>query len=152
MTKWLPGFRDHPSETKMRSSNSNQILGIGLLASMLFGVGLPAWSAETPPSLKDAFKDYFLVGTALNRSQATQTGGGRRSQELTDKDVALVKQQFNQVVSENDMKWESIHPRAGADGYNFAPADALADFGLANKMTVVGHTLVWHSQTPNWVF
>ncbi len=151
MTNRLPGFRDQLPETKMRSPNSNPILRTGLLASMLLAVGLPARSAELP-SLKETFKDYFQVGTALNRSQATQTGGGRRSQELTDKDVALVKHHFNQVVSENDMKWESIHPRTGADGYNFGPADALADFGLANKMTVVGHTLVWHSQTPNWVF
>jgi endo-1,4-beta-xylanase len=26
------------------------------------------------------------------------------------------------------------------------------DFGEKNKMFIVGHTLVWHWQTPNWVF
>ncbi len=50
------------------------------------------------------------------------------------------------------MKWQLIHPREGADGYNFEPADALVNFGLSNNMYLVGHTLVWHSQTPNWVF
>ncbi len=41
---------------------------------------------------------------------------------------------------------------AGSDGYDFAPADALVEFAKANHMELAGHTLVWHSQTPNWVF
>jgi endo-1,4-beta-xylanase len=50
------------------------------------------------------------------------------------------------------MKWALIHPREGKDGYGFAPADAFVNFGLSNNMHLVGHTLVWHSQTPTWVF
>jgi endo-1,4-beta-xylanase len=50
------------------------------------------------------------------------------------------------------MKWALIHPREGTNGYDFVPADAFVNFGLSNKMYLVGHTLVWHSQTPNWVF
>ena len=30
--------------------------------------------------------------------------------------------------------------------------DRYVDFGSRNGMFVVGHTLVWHSQTPRWVF
>jgi endo-1,4-beta-xylanase len=69
-----------------------------------------------------------------------------------NRDIALVKEQFNQVVPENDLKWQLIHPREGADGYNFGPADAFVNFGLSNRMAIAGHTLVWHGQTPNWVF
>src|SRR5881394_2995133 len=76
----------------------------------------------------------------------------RRSTEQNAKDIALLKAQFNQISPENDLKWQSIHPREGADGYDFGPADAFVNFGLSNKMYIVGHTLVWHSQTPNWVF
>ena len=67
-------------------------------------------------------------------------------------DVALVKAQFNQVVAENEMKWGSLHPRPGKEGYDWTAADAFVEFGIKNNMELAGHTLVWHSQTPNWVF
>lgn len=108
------------------------------------------WSAD-PPALKEVFKDHFMVGTAINRSVATGRGF-RRSPEQVNEDVALVKAQFNQLVAENEMKWAPLHPRLGADGYDFSAADAFVNFGLSNNMYLVGHTLVWHSQTPNWVF
>jgi endo-1,4-beta-xylanase len=108
-------------------------------------------AADTRVTLKDTFKDHFLVGVAINRSIATGTGG-RRPMELVEKDIGLVKEQFNQITAENDMKWQLIHPREGVDGYDFSPADAFVEFGQKNNMVLVGHTLVWHSQTPNWVF
>lgn len=108
--------------------------------------------ADGPATLKEAFKDHFLVGTALNRSIVTGQAGFRRDAELVAGDIALVKAQFNQIVAENDMKWMMLHPRPGADGYDFAASDALVKFGEANGMEIAGHTLVWHSQTPNWVF
>jgi endo-1,4-beta-xylanase len=75
----------------------------------------------------------------------------RTLEELT-KDTTLVKEQFNQIVSENDLKWALIHPQEGTNGYDFGPADAFVNFGLSNHMYIVGHTLVWHGQTPWWVF
>jgi len=106
---------------------------------------------QAADSLKDAFKDLFLIGTAVDRNIVTGATF-RRSAEQTAKDIALVKEQFNQISPENDLKWQLIHPREGADGYEFAAADAFVNFGLSNNMYVVGHTLEWHSQTPNWVF
>ena len=111
-----------------------------------------AKAAEAPVTLRDAFQDRFMVGTAVNRSMVTGGAGFRRSAEQSAKDIALLKAQFNQISPENDLKWQLIHPREGANGYDFAAADAFVNFGLSNKITVVGHTLVWHSQTPNWVF
>ncbi|MCU0719485.1 MAG: endo-1,4-beta-xylanase, partial [Pirellula sp.] len=102
-------------------------------------------------TLKETFKDAFRVGVAVNRS-VTMGTPFRRSAEDIAKDVALTKQQFNHVVAENDMKWQLIHPRSGSDGFDFGPADALVEFAKANDMELAGHTLVWHSQTPNWVF
>jgi endo-1,4-beta-xylanase len=85
--------------------------------------------------------------------QATvQADNANRNMDQLAKDLAVIKQQFNQMVPENDTKWQLIHPREGTNGYDFAPADAFVNFGLSNNMYLVGHTLLWHSQTPGWVF
>ena len=127
--------------------------------ALCLGLGIAALAAKTdleaaaqPASLKDAFKDHFAVGTAVNRGMVLNGAAFRRSAEQSAKDVILLKEQFNQISPENDLKWQLVHPREGADGYDFGPADAFVNFGLSNQMAVVGHTLVWHSQTPNWVF
>jgi endo-1,4-beta-xylanase len=127
-------------------------LRTGLITAMLLAAGSTVRSAEARVSLKDTFKDQFLIGAAANRSMVTGGGGFRRTAEQNAADVALLREQFNQIVAENDMKWALIHPREGANGYEFGPADAFVNFGLSNKMQIAGHTLVWHSQTPNWVF
>jgi endo-1,4-beta-xylanase len=76
----------------------------------------------------------------------------RQFTEVDTNGAALVKRQFNAISPENVMKWELIHPRPGPDGYDFEAADRYVGFGEKNGMFIVGHTLVWHSQTPRWVF
>jgi endo-1,4-beta-xylanase len=128
------------------------IASTAFLSAAMLAICAAAEAADQPGSLKEAFKDYFLVGTAVNRSMVTGGAAFRRSSEQNAKDIALIKDQFNQISPENDLKWQLIHPREGVDGYDFGPADAFVNFGLSNNMALVGHTLVWHSQTPNWVF
>ncbi len=107
---------------------------IGLVAGVVI-------NADGQPALKDAFKKDFLIGAALNESQSSGKGGCAET---------LIPAQFNTISPENVLKWEPVHP--GTNRYNFAPGDQYVDFGLKNKMFIVGHTLVWHSQTPRWVF
>jgi endo-1,4-beta-xylanase len=121
-----------------------------IVSTLALSPGVEA--ADRPALLKDAFKDYFAVGAAVNRSMVTGGAAFRRSAEQNEMDVALLKEQFNQISPENDLKWQLVHPREGADGFDFGPADSFVNFGLSNRMQIVGHTLVWHSQTPNWVF
>jgi endo-1,4-beta-xylanase len=92
-------------------------------------------------TLKAAYAKHFMVGAALNRAQFT--GQDARG-------AAIVKTQFNTISPENILKWESVHPALGR--YDFAGPDAYVAFGEKNKMFIVGHTLVWHNQTPKWVF
>jgi len=136
----------------MNIKSFNHCFPAGLFAAALLVMTSSGWPADAPVTLKEAFKDDFLMGTAVDRSMVTGGQSFRRNAEQTAKDVAFLKEQFNQISPENDLKWESLHPREGGTGYDFDPADAFVNFGVSNRMQVVGHTLVWHSQTPNWVF
>ncbi|GAB2461431.1 beta-xylanase [Hymenobacter qilianensis] len=108
--------------------------------AILTGVSL-GFIQKSEPTLKDAFKQDFYVGAALN---------GRQISGQDPKATALIKQQFNTISPENLLKWGPVHPQP--DTYNFKPADDYVKFGQDNKMFIVGHTLMWHQQTPKWVF
>ena len=96
---------------------------------------------ENQPSLKSAYAGCFMLGAALNPAQFT---GQDRAEE------AIVKAQFNSISPENVLKWEVVHPKPGT--YDFSAADQYVEFGQQNHMFTIGHTLVWHSQVPKWVF
>ena len=127
-----------------------------IAAAALLAGCLTEPKSESPPTLKSTYKKHFFVGVAINRTIATgssvRVDNVNRNTNQVTRDIALVKEQYNQIAPENDLKWALIHPREGADGYNFEPADAYVNFGLSNHMYIVGHTLVWHGQTPGWVF
>src|ERR1035441_9007211 len=84
-------------------------------------------------------------------SAAVRADNVNRNMDQVNQDVALAKEQFDQISPENDLKWALIQPYEGPDGYDFAPADAYVNFGLSNHMYIGGLTLVCHSQTPGWV-
>ncbi len=93
------------------------------------------------PSLKDVYKDDFLIGVAMNRTQID----GKASA-----DIQIIKQQFDAISPENILKWEPINPKPGV--YNFGPVDRYVAFGQKNHMFILGHNLVWHKQVPKWIF
>lgn len=92
-------------------------------------------------SIHAAFNQKFDIGVAVNRQQANG---------MDEKSAKLVKQHFNSLTAENDMKWETIQLHEGK--FTFEHADALVAFARQNKQKLIGHVLVWHEQTPSWVF
>ena len=92
-------------------------------------------------SLKEAFDGKFLIGAALNTPQSL--GEDTSSLEVVNK-------HFNSIVAENCMKGEILQPEQGV--YDFTIADQFVEYGEANNMFIIGHTLVWHSQAPPWIF
>lgn len=109
-----------------------------LAAFVVFGL---AATAKAPATLKDTFKGDFVVGAALNAAQID--GRDKRGD-------ALIEQQFSSISPENALKWESVHPQP--EIYDFRLPDMYVAYGQEHHMFVVGHTLVWHNQTPAWVF
>ncbi|MDX5438329.1 MAG: endo-1,4-beta-xylanase, partial [Pontibacter sp.] len=91
--------------------------------------------------MKDKFEQDFYVGAALNGYQAS-------GQDT--KANAVISQHYNTISPENLLKWGPVHPQPGK--YNFGPADDYVALGKKHNMFVVGHTLIWHNQTPDWVF
>ena len=113
-----------------------------LLAAAILLAGAAATHAAPPPAtLKQAYADAFLIGTAVNGEIVS--GEDARAQ-------ALVPLHFNAITAENVMKAEVLHPEPGQ--WDFSAADAFVAFGQQHDMYLVGHTLVWHNQTPAWFF
>jgi endo-1,4-beta-xylanase len=98
-------------------------------------------TTKDEPALKDVYKDAFLIGVAVNPS--ITSGADKVSQDIVIK-------HFNSITIENVMKAALINPQPGV--YNWCPADDYVAFGEKNKMFIIGHTLVWHNQVPQWFF
>ncbi|MBD0378083.1 MAG: endo-1,4-beta-xylanase, partial [Flavisolibacter sp.] len=103
--------------------------------------GIRAQQGAAGKTLKDVYKDAFLVGTAV--TPAITSGRDKASQDI-------VIRHFNSITVENVMKAALINPQPGV--YNWGPADEYVAFGEKNKMFIIGHTLVWHNQVPAWFF
>lgn len=112
---------------------------------VLCGIIAVLWAAgpslADQPGLKEVFHDDFLMGAALNRRQILGNAEG---------DMELALRHFNTVTPENCLKWSSVQPRPGR--WNFRSGDRLAELADEHDLHVVGHTLIWHNQTPGWVF
>ncbi len=115
-----------------------QTLAAGWMAALLC-TGCARQQPLQEISLKDALADKFLIGVAINSTQAA----GRDTAA-----TRIIRQHFNSIVAENCMKSEVIHPEENR--YDFTLSDQFVEFGEANGMYIIGHTLIWHSQLAPW--
>jgi endo-1,4-beta-xylanase len=112
-------------------------ISIMLIASSCSSTKKIAGEKDT---LKDVYKNDFLIGTALSAEQIEQKEPNA---------ATLVPQQFNAITPENIMKCVIIHP--SWDKYDFTLADKIVEYGKKKNINVFGHTLIWHSQLSPFV-
>lgn len=108
----------------------------------LFAAALAIGASVQAQGLKDAYQDYFSVGVAVNMSNLNTA--------RNPKDMEIILTNYNSITAENDFKPQSVQPQEGQ--WNFANADAIADFCREHGIKLRGHCLVWHSQVGRWMF
>src|SRR3712207_1925886 len=99
--------------------------------------------------LRTVAPDDLVIGTAAAGGGHHVTAGYPDPFTYDKEYRKVLAAEFSSVSPENQMKWEFLHPERGV--WNFAAADAIVDFAEANGQVVRGHTLLWHSQLPDWV-
>jgi endo-1,4-beta-xylanase len=112
------------------------VVGGGVVLSLL-GIGLGA----TRPSmtLKQAAGEKMLIGAAVTPRDFED-----------EKHAGLLAEQFNSLTAENDFKPASLQPERGK--FTFENADKIADFAQKHGQKLIGHTLLWHNQSPAFLF
>ena len=107
------------------------------MKAVVFGLALVASQSTYAQGLKDAYKDYFKVGVALN------------TRNFSEAEQKVILENYNSVTCENDMKPGELHPKEGE--WKWEKADSIANWCRRNKIPMRGHCLVWHSQFANWM-
>lgn len=118
-----------------------KLFKILVLLFVVFAASSCQTQQKQPGTLKDALNDHFLMGVAVN---AFQTNGADSMANV------LIKKHFNSIVAENCMKSALIQPSEGK--FTFDDADRFVEYGEKNNMFIIGHTLIWHSQSPQWLY
>jgi endo-1,4-beta-xylanase len=100
--------------------------------------GTGAYPMTSPtPGLAMKYSGTFPIGAAVNTTTITSH-------------APVLKAHFNSVTPENEMKWDALEPTENS--FTYGNADTIVNFAVTNGMKIRGHTMVWHSQNPSWVF
>ncbi|MDR0197469.1 MAG: endo-1,4-beta-xylanase [Oscillospiraceae bacterium] len=134
-----------------------------------FTVTVKKAAKASASTLKGAYASIFgYVGTAA------YTSGREAVSSLKNADaLKSVKKHYNSITAENEMKPQALlssvritAAEAKKNGYvipdgfkethvptiNFGKIDDFLKIAADNNLSVRFHTLVWHSQTPDWFF
>ncbi|MFI6151747.1 non-reducing end alpha-L-arabinofuranosidase family hydrolase [Kitasatospora sp. NPDC051170] len=122
-----------------RLSRRRRVVAIGTTAAALV-----AGVVALLPDLADAA--LGTQATPSGRYFGTAVAAGRLGDSTYS---GILDREFNTITPENEMKWDAVEPSRGR--FTFGPADAIVDHASAHNQRMRGHTLVWHSQLPDWV-
>lgn len=88
--------------------------------------------------IKDVYKNDFLIGNAVSLADLDGVRG------------ELLKKHFNIVTAENAMKPDGVYN--ANKQFDFTDEDALVKKITDAGLKLHGHVLVWHQQTPTWLY
>ena len=122
---------------KKKKAGLSLLIAVIMISILPLPASADTWDL-TLPSLTDVFADYFVIGNImeprrLNRSETT----------------SAFAHHYSFVTAENAMK--PGHISRNANIYNFDDVDIFMLWAEEYGLGVIGHTLVWHSQSPNWL-
>ncbi len=117
------------------------ITALAVILTLALGGCAHASRSARATTLRNAYRQSFRIGSAVNEDIVSGADSATRD---------IVLREFNTITAENVLKAGPLNPEPGV--WNFGPADAYVAFGEQHKMFIVGHTLVWHNQTPPWFF
>ena len=114
------------------------------------------YSKEELEALKEGYHysyDYDVPALYKYFEGRCQIGCIVNSWQISNPDDTMYKslaKNYNIYVMENEFKPSSINPAPGV--YNFDPCDAFVKFADEAGAATRGHTLLWHTQVPDWWF
>ncbi|MEU6593871.1 endo-1,4-beta-xylanase [Streptomyces sp. NPDC046881] len=118
----------------------------GALAAVLVTAGLatgPAAQAAPDPVRQPTLAD-------LAEHHGRYFGSATDNPELTDTAYTRVLgDEFDMITPGNGMKWYATEPQQGV--FDWTDGDQIVDLARKNHQKVRAHTLVWHSQLPDWL-
>jgi endo-1,4-beta-xylanase len=98
------------------------------------------FSADRWSTLAKAYEKHFAIGTAVSMG-----GKGMRPEEWK-----LAQLEFSSLTPENCGKFSVMQRKQGT--FDFSKMDDLVSIAKTHGQEVIGHTLIWGSQVPKWLF
>lgn len=99
------------------------------------------------PALYKYFDGIVKIGVAFTSNQMYDFD---QKVEAGDQVATGILKHYNMYVLGNELKSDHCNPAEGV--YNFDNADKFVEIGKAANAELRGHTIVWHSQVPQWWF
>jgi len=122
-------------------------IAVGFVATSPL-TGQSAYAQQSEKGLKDIYANYFRIGTCFPSAHTAATETALRN---------VILREFNSITHENGLKPQNTMQQSTSTdndikvSFNNEAKNVLA-FCTANNIPIRGHTFVWHSQTPEWLF
>jgi GH35 family endo-1,4-beta-xylanase len=105
----------------------------------------PEWDMSLP-SLAQRYANYFLIGNILDPHQIRDNTNGV---------IEMFLHQYNSLTAENAMKVDAVsgggNQRTRPEQLHLSGARQMVEFAEEHDLYMVGHTLLWHSQSSPWL-